>query len=94
MMNDAGIDIASSRTKGVQDFIDEGRTYDYIITVCDEANAHRCPMFPGGGHRIHMEFDDPSVLQGSYEEKHEKIKTIRDQIKERLQRWIREQRDD
>jgi arsenate reductase len=94
VMGDAGIDISSNRTKGIQDLIDEGRSYDYIITVCDEANAERCPMFPGAGTRIHMGFDDPSALEGSYEERREKIKIIRDQIKECLQRWVKEERDD
>ena len=82
------------RTKGVQGFVNEGRVYDYVITVCDEASAQRCPVFPGGGQRIHMGFEDPSALDGSYEEKFEKIKIIRDQIKASLKRWIREQGDD
>ena len=89
-MKDAGIDISGNATSSVQAFIDEGRTYDYIITVCDETSAERCPVFPGGGTRIHMGFPDPSALEGSYEEKLEQTKIIRDQIKSKVGEWIKE----
>ena len=85
-MKDAGVDIAFKKTKGVHDLIREGRTYDHVITVCDEASAERCPVFPGGGQRTHMGFEDPSALKGGYEEKFEKIKMIRDRIRQSLQR--------
>ncbi len=94
VMKDAGIDIASNQTKGVQDLIDEGRVYDYVITVCDEASAERCLVFPGDGQRVHMGFEDPSAFEGSYEGKFEKTKIIRDQIKTSLKQWIKEQTDD
>ena len=93
-MKDAGIDISFNRTKSVHDFLNEGRTYDYVITVCDEANAERCPVFPGGGAKLHMGFEDPSGFDGSYEEKLEKTKIVRDQIKIRLEQWVKECRHD
>jgi len=93
-MKDAGIDIALSKTKSVQDFIEEGRTYDYVITVCDEASAKQCPIFPGGGRKVHMGFEDPASFDGSHEEKLAKTKTIRDQIKQRLEQWVKECADD
>jgi arsenate reductase (thioredoxin) len=90
VMKDAGIDISLNKTKSVRDFIKEGRVYDYVITVCDETSAERCPVFPGGGKRMHMGFEDPSVFDGSYKEKFNKTKAVRDQIKTRLEQWIKE----
>ena len=89
-MQDVGIDISQNSTNSVQAFIDEGRQYDYIITVCDEASAERCPVFPGSGKRIHKGFPDPSALQGATEEKLEQTKIIRDQIKKEMERLISE----
>jgi len=93
-MKDAGIDIASNKTKSVQDFIDEKRTYDYVVTVCDEASAECCPVFPGDAKKLHMGFADPSAFEGNYEEKFRKTKEIRDQIKVKLEQWIKECDDD
>lgn len=93
-MKDAGINIASNKTKSVQGLIKEGRSYDYVITVCDEASAERCPVFPGGGVKFHMGFEDPSAINGGYEEKLEQTKVIRDQIKTRIEQWVRELGDD
>ena len=90
VMKEAGIDISSNTTKSVHGFIKEGRRYDYIVTVCDEASAERCPVFPGAGKKLHMGFKDPSSLQGSPEEKLEKTRVIRGQIRERIALWIKE----
>ena len=65
-----------------------------MITVCDETSAERCPTFPGDGKRFHMGFEDPSALTGSYQEKFEKVKQIRDQIRSRLEEWVKENRND
>ncbi|NQT32881.1 MAG: arsenate reductase ArsC [Candidatus Omnitrophica bacterium] len=85
-----GIDISSKKTKSVQGMIDKGIQYDYAVTVCDEASAEKCPLFPGGAKHVHWGFDDPSQFTGSEEEKLEKIKIVRDEIKNRIDRWIEE----
>jgi len=93
-MKSIGIDIASNTTKSVQGFIKAQRSYDYVITVCDEASAERCPAFPGKGKRMHMGFEDPSAFNGSYEEKFERTVIVRDQIKAQLAQWIEEHKSD
>ncbi len=93
-MKDIGIDISSHETKSVQKLIDEQRSYDYIITVCDEASAERCPVFPdGGAERIHIGFEDPSALEGSDADRLQKTIEIRDQIKNKVQSWVRGQQN-
>jgi arsenate reductase len=69
VMREDGIDISGNQTKNVFDFFKEGRVYNYVITVCDEANAARCPLFPGLHKKINWSFDDPSAFTGSREEK-------------------------
>ena len=59
-----------------------------MITVCDEASAENCPLFPGPGKRIHWSFEDPSTFTGTPEEKLEKTRKIRDKIREKIIKFI------
>jgi arsenate reductase len=88
VMKEAGIDISANKTKKVFDFFKEGRYYKYVITVCDEASAERCPIFPGVNKNLHWSFEDPSQFTGTYEEKLEKTRKVRDAIKKRIDHFI------
>ncbi len=88
-MAEIGIDISNNRTKSVYEFLEKGISFDYVITVCDEANAERCPVFPGGGQRLHWGFPDPSNLSGNEEEIMEHTRNIRDAIRERVVGWLK-----
>ncbi len=90
VMQEMGIDISENKTKSVFDFYKEGKRYDYVITVCDESQAQKCPVFPGTAvmRRIHWGFDDPAGFQGSWEEKLEKTRQVRDRIKKQIEQWL------
>lgn len=89
VLQEDGIDIAGKQTNAVEKFIAEGRRYDYLITVCDETSAERCPVYPGAGKRLHWGFRDPSALTGSPEEILAETKKIRDEIKEKVLSWLK-----
>jgi arsenate reductase len=86
-MREDGIDISGHATKSVADMIQSGQTFAYVITVCDEASAERCPTFPGQTTRLHWGFPDPSALQGTPEEKLARTREIRDTIKAKIESW-------
>jgi len=88
-MRDAGIDISQNKTKSVFDFYKQGKLYDYVVTVCDESQSGRCPIFPGVAQKLHWGFPDPSVFAGSQEEKLEKTKEVRDQIEAKIKDWLK-----
>jgi arsenate reductase len=67
VMREIGIDISRNPTKSVFDMFKTGRMFGYVITVCDEANAERCPIFPGVTKRLQWSFPDPSRAKGSQE---------------------------
>jgi len=91
VMKETGIDISGNRSKTVMKMIEAGKKYDYVITVCDQASGERCPVFPGQVYnRLHIEFEDPSKVEGSHEEKLEKIRLIRDQIREKIKEFSKE----
>ena len=89
-MKEAGIDISGNQTKSVFDMFKSGRMFAYVITVCDEASAERCPIFPGVTKRLHWSFPDPSGLSGTHEEKLVKVREVRDTIKARVKEWCDE----
>ena len=86
-MSEIGIDISGNKTKSVMDFIKSGQLFSYVITVCDETSAERCPIFPGGATRLHWGFPDPSSFQGAREERLEKTRQVRDMIKAKVEAW-------
>jgi arsenate reductase len=89
-MREVGIDISNKTTQAVFDLFKSGELFAYVITVCDEARAERCPIFPGVATLLHWSFPDPSALTGSYEQRLECTRLIRDQIRPRIETWCDE----
>lgn len=88
-MKEWGIDISQNTTNEVFEYFKEGRLYSYVITVCDDSNAEKCPIFPGVTKRLHWSFADPSAYQGSVEDKLLFTSNVRDQIKEKIDEWVK-----
>jgi arsenate reductase (thioredoxin) len=87
-MREIGIDISGNKTKSVFDFYKKGEKFDYVVTVCDAAASGRCPVFPGARETMHWGFPDPAGFNGTDEEKLQKTREIRDQIKEKIEGFI------
>jgi arsenate reductase (thioredoxin) len=80
VMKKAGIDIIGHTPTHVSNYLDED--WDYVITVCDNANE-TCPVFPGRiRHRLHIGFEDPSGFKGSYVEILNEFYRIRNEIRD------------
>jgi len=75
-----GIDLSTHRSKSILEF--QGKTFDYVVTVCDAARE-ACPFFPGEK-EIHKSFPDPSTFKGTEEEILQKVRVVRDEIKD----WV------
>ena len=81
-MDEIGIDVSSQESKTLERYLAE--RFDYVITVCDEANE-ACPFFPGAKKRLHWSFKDPSQAEGSEEERLAVFRRVRDDIRERIE---------
>lgn len=84
-----GIDIIGKPTNAVFDLFKKGSLYNYVITVCDEASAERCPIFPGMAKRLHWGFSDPSKFEGTPQEKLIKVNAVKEEIRTKIQEWIK-----
>jgi len=80
VMQEVGIDISHHKPKSVEIYLSE--VWDYVITVCDDANE-RCPVFLGKvKHRLHIGFEDPSHAIGTDEFIWGEFRRVRDEIRE------------
>ena len=84
-MGEVGIDISGQESKTLDRYLRE--PFDYVITVCDDANE-ACPFFPGAQSRLHWSFEDPSKAEGSEEMRLEVFRSVRDRIGERIEREL------
>lgn len=87
VMREIGYDISTNRPKSVDDDAIRSRVYDYVVTVCDEANAEACPIYPTSGKRLHWSFADPSSFTGSEVERLDRTRAVRDAIAGRVEGW-------
>ena len=88
-MKEVGIDISRNMTKSVFDFCKQGKRYNYVITVCDESQSQRCPVFPGMAQKLHWGFPDPSGFAGSSEDKLNQTREVRNQIETKVKGWLK-----
>src|SRR4029077_11261995 len=87
VLQEIGIDVTGKETRAVSDVIAGGERFDYVITVCDDSSAEACPLFPGGTARLHWSLPDPAKFQGSWEERLEQTRKVRDEIESRIEEF-------
>lgn len=84
----AGIDIRRHCPKNVSQYLD--KVWDYVFTVCGDANE-TCPSFNGKvKHHVHIGFDDPSQVTGTDKFIWNEFRRVRDEIKQRLYQYYHE----
>jgi len=84
-MADLGVDISGQSSNTLERYL--GEPFDYVITVCDDANE-ACPVFPGAKNRLHWSFQDPSRAEGSEEKRLEVFRKVRDEIQARIRKEL------
>ncbi len=85
VMAEVGIDISRHTSKTLDRYLAE--QWDYVITVCDEANE-ACPYFPGASERSHWSFPDPSNAHGDEEQRIAVFRDVRTQIALRIRMFV------
>jgi len=80
-MRELGIDISTQTSKTLDPYVDQ--LFDYVITVCDDANES-CPIFPNATHRLHWSLPDPSKATGTKAEQLAVYRQVRDDLRARI----------
>ena len=87
-MQEIGVDISGHTSKPVDQFSSE--QFDFVVTVCDSARE-ACPHFPNATHQLHWSFDDPALAAGTDEQKLRVFRSVRDEIRHRIRRFLEAQ---
>ena len=87
-MKEIGIDISDHRSKSIEELITQA--FDYVITVCDNANQ-QCPLFPGACRRIHWSIEDPAAVAGDNETRLGAFRSARNELRGRLNKFVEDE---
>lgn len=86
-MRELGIDVSGHWSKSVNEFAEQ--KFDYVITVCDQAEQV-CPSFPGGGERLHWNIEDPSDIEARGVPMMDAFRMARDDLRSRIEGFVRD----
>lgn len=90
VMEEVGIDISGQISKGVETYLGKD-LFQYLVTVCDDADKNCPTVWPGVNQRKHWSFQDPAAVEGTDEEKLSKFREVRDLIEAKVKAWLLEQ---
>ena len=90
VMEEAGVDMSGQKSKGFETYLGK-MLFQYLITVCDEAEKNCPSTWPGVSNRLHWHFEDPAAYVGTEQEKLAKFRQVRDQIDQKVKAWVGEQ---
>lgn len=87
VMDEVGIDVSEQQSKGMDTYL--GKTlFQYLVTVCDDADKNCPTVWPGVNKRMHWSFQDPAAVEGTEEEKLAKFREVRDLIEAKVKAWL------
>jgi arsenate reductase len=87
VMREVGIDISNQQSKGIEIYLGK-MLFQYLITVCEDADQNCPTVWPGVNTRMHWSFADPAKFEGTDEEKLAKFREVRDLIEQKIKAWV------
>jgi arsenate reductase len=84
-MKEDGIDISHHTSNNLSEY--RNIYFDFVITVCDNANEH-CPVYVGKTKKFHHNFTDPSKMKGTEENIKEQFSKVREEIKSYCEAFV------
>jgi arsenate reductase (thioredoxin) len=85
VLDEAGLDHSWARSKSITEYL--GQTFDYVITVCDQARQN-CPVFPGVHETLHWGYEDPAAVEGTEEQRLAAFRSTLTMMAGRIQSFI------
>jgi arsenate reductase len=76
VLEEAGIPF-KGRSKNIGEYRND--QFDLVVTLCDSAKQE-CPVWLGSGQRLHHDYEDPGLVEGTEEEKLTAFRRLRDDM--------------
>src|SRR6266566_2031270 len=89
-LHELGIDVSKNTTRRVFDVWKSGQIFQFVVTVCSEAEAEGCPIFPGVTTRLHWPFPDPARFEGTPGEKLRRTRAVREMTQAEIDHFCQE----
>lgn len=87
VMHEVGVDISRQTSKGIETYLGK-MLFQYLVTVCDDADKNCPTIWPGVNIQLHWSFEDPARFEGTEAEKLAKFREVRDQIEKKVKEWV------
>lgn len=87
VMAELGLFLEGQRSKGAEEYLGK-MLFQYVITVCDQADENCPTVWMNVANRLHWSFEDPAKAEGTGEQKLAKFRKVRDQIRKRILEFI------
>ena len=87
VMNEVGIDVSDQTSKGIETYLGK-LLFQYLITVCDDADQNCPTVWPGVNTRLHWSFEDPEIFEGTEQETLARFREVRDSIEKKIHEWV------
>lgn len=86
-----GFPTTGLRSKSWDEFARPGApTIDYVFTVCDNAAAEACPVWPGKPIKGHWGVEDPAAVEGTDEEKRAAFQKAFSMLSRKIDAFVQE----
>jgi arsenate reductase len=90
VMEEAGFDMSAHHSKGIGNYLGKVH-FQFLITLCDDAEKNCPSVWPGVNQRLHWSFEDPAKSEGTEEDKLAKFRQVRELISAKIKAWLAEQ---
>ena len=85
-----GVDCIEPHSKSWDEF--SNQSFDFVITVCDEAANETCPVFLGDYEKLHWSTPDPAKAKGTEAAINSAFNEVFDLLKVRVETLLKQDR--
>ncbi len=89
LLETEGLPVGGLRSKSWDEFAGPAAPeMDLVVTVCDNAAAEACPVWPGAPRTAHWGFNDPAAVKGTDDERRAVFRRVYGEIRGKIEAFL------